>query len=240
MENIICMKVGVMQPYFFPYIGYWQLINAVDKYVIYDDVNYINRGWVNRNRILVNGNTKYFNVPLFGASQNKLINEITVNLDEKEIERNLRILKSSYKKAPYFEEIYPIMEEILKYKSNILSAYLANSIKVICKYLDINTEIIISSSLKKDNRLKGEEKILAICKELKATDYYNAIGGMNLYHFDLFSEQGVKLHFIKTNEISYKQFDNDFQPCLSIIDVLMFNGFEHVKSLLLDFTLVEE
>lgn len=234
------MKVGIMQPYFFPYIGYWQLMNEVDKYVIYDDVNYINRGWINRNRILVDGSPKYFNVPLLGASQNKLIKEIKVNLDEKKINRNMSIIKYNYKKAPYFELIYPLISEILNYKFDILSEYLTNSIKIICQYLEINTEIIMSSNLKKDNRLKGEIKILAICKELETTDYYNAIGGKDLYHFNLFAEHGIKLHFLKTNEIRYKQFDNEFQPSLSIIDVLMFNSHTQVKEMLHNFTLVEK
>ncbi len=234
------MKVGIMQPYFFPYIGYWQLMNEVDKYVIYDDVNYINRGWINRNRILVDGSPKYFNVPLLGASQNKLIKDIKVNLDENKINRNMSIIKYNYKKAPYFELIYPLILEILNCKFDILSEYLTNSIRVICQYLEINTKIIMSSNLKKDNSLKGEIKILAICKELETTDYYNAIGGQELYHFNLFAEQGIKLHFVKTNEMRYRQFENEFQPSLSIIDVLMFNSRTQVKEMLHNFTLVEK
>lgn len=232
------MKVGVMQPYFFPYIGYWQLLNAVDRYVIYDDVNYINRGWINRNRILFNGNSRYFNVPLLGASQNKLINEIGVNSDEKEIKRNLSILVNCYRKAPYFSQIYPILEAVICYNTDNLSDYLGNSIFTITKYLDINTEIMFSSDLKKDNKLKGESKIIAICKELNATDYYNAVGGMVLYHNDLFFKNEINLHFVRTNSIVYKQFDNEFQPNLSIIDVMMFNSRDQVKDMLHEYTLI--
>ena len=118
------MKIGIMQPYFVPYIGYWQLMNAVDKYVIYDDVNYINRGWINRNRILVNGKPTYFNIPMIGASQNKLINQVGVNNDEKLIIKNLRCIEGAYKKAPNYSEVYPLLEKILRSgKKNISDIY---------------------------------------------------------------------------------------------------------------------
>ena len=122
------MKLGIMQPYFIPYIGYWQLLNAVDTYVIYDDVNYIKGGWVNRNRILVNGEAKYFNVPLIGASPNKLINEVNVNTDIRTIEKNKRTITAAYCKAPFFEDVYPIVLAILQFESNNLAEYLEHSI----------------------------------------------------------------------------------------------------------------
>ena len=233
------MKIGVMQPYFFPYIGYWQLLNLVDRYVIYDDVNYIKRGWINRNRILVGGSPKFFNVELIGASQNRLIKEVKVNTSPKEKEKSLHTIEYNYKKAPCFDEVYPLIEECLKFDSDVLSEYLAHSIRCICMYLDIDTEIIMSSDLNKDNSLKGEDKILDICRELDATDYYNAIGGQELYHYDRFSEQGMKLHFLKTDDIVYRQFGDVFYPNLSIIDVLMFNDKDRVKEMLKDYTLVE-
>lgn len=229
--------VGIMQPYFFPYIGYWQLMNAVDQYVVYDDVNYINRGWINRNRILVNGEAKYYNLPLLGASQNKLIKDIGVDLDDKQRKRNICIIRDSYKKAPYYKCVFPLIEEVLACKSDVLSEYLKNSFEVICKYLNIETEIILSSDIEKDNSLKGENKIIAICEKLNATDYYNAIGGKELYHFESFIIKNIKLHFLNTNTIKYKQYDDNFLPNLSIIDVLMFNERERVIEMLDQYTL---
>lgn len=232
------MKVGIMQPYFFPYIGYWQLMNLVDKYVIYDDVNYINRGWINRNRILSNGTVKYFNLPLFGASQNKLINEIKVNNESKEIKRNLCILHDSYRKAPYYDEVFELLRIALKENtSTTLADYLFHTFKVVCAYLDIKTELIMSSSFEKKNALKGEARIIDICKRLDATDYYNAIGGKALYYPIEFINNNINLHFLKCNDIRYKQFGNSFCDNLSIIDVLMFNRRDDVIRMLNDYTI---
>ncbi|MBR5597730.1 MAG: WbqC family protein [Lachnospiraceae bacterium] len=233
-------KIGIMQPYFFPYIGYWQLMNAVDQYVVYDDVNYINRGWINRNKILINGEPKYYNLPLLGASQNKLINEVNVNLNEREIKKNLYIIRENYKKAPSYNKIYPLLEEVFSCKSNVLSEYLLNSINIVREYLDIKTEIIMSSNINKDNSLRGENKILDICEKLKATEYYNAIGGKTLYHADLFACRNIKLYFLETKSLRYCQFGEEFYENLSIIDVLMFNEREKVIELLKEYTLYIE
>jgi hypothetical protein len=232
------MKIGIMQPYFMPYMAYWQLINAVDKYVIYDDVNYINRGWIGRNRILVEGEPKYINISMLNASQNKKINEIQVHNESKTLAKKLRTIEYAYKKAPYYERISPLIERILKYMNLNLAQYIENSINIICDYLEIKTELIISSSLKKNNNLKGQEKILDICKLLDATEYYNAIGGRELYSYVDFMSNGIELKFLKMNDIIYKQFNNEFQRNLSIIDVLMFNSKEKVCEMLQQYTVI--
>lgn len=232
------MKVGIMQPYFIPYIGYWQLLNAVDIYVIYDDVNYINRGWINRNRILIDGKPAYFNIPMLKASQNKLINEIEVNHDKKLLNKNLKTIEMAYKKAPHFEEIFPLIDVIMNCKEKYLSDFITNSLKLICDYLKIETKLILSSSLKKNNNLKGQDKILEICSILKATEYYNAIGGQALYSYDKFREKGIQLKFLKSNLIEYMQFKKEFQPNLSILDVLMFNSIAEINEMLKKYTLI--
>ena len=228
-----------MQPYFIPYIGYWQLLNAVDQYVIYDDVNFIKGGWINRNRILINKTPQYFNIPMLGASPNKLINEVGVNHDEKIINKNLRIIKAAYGKAAMFDKVFPLIEEMFRCKETNIAAYIAKSTEVICSYLDIETKLIISSDLDKDNTLTGQEKVLEICRILGATDYYNAIGGRELYSFDRFEERGIRLHFLQRNEIRYPQFDDCFYPDLSIVDVMMFNTKDRVKEMLEEYTLIE-
>ncbi len=232
------MKIGIMQPYFFPYIGYWQLLNLVDKYVIFDDVNYIKRGWINRNRILMNGDAVLFNVPLLGVSQNKLINQIEVNNDKKLLIKNLKTIELAYRKAPYFGDVYPLVERILENEASNIAEYNAYSIKYISEYLDIKTELIMSSKLSKDNSLKSQNKILEICELLGATEYYNAIGGQELYSKDAFANKNIQLRFLKTNDIRYQQFKNDFVSNLSIIDVMMFNSVSTIKEFLLDYTLV--
>jgi hypothetical protein len=221
-----------MQPYFFPYMGYWQLLNAVDIYVMYDDVNFIKGGWINRNRILMDGSATFINVHMCGASPNKLINEVEVSDDKRSRGKTLRTLESCYRKAPYFKNVFPIFENILIQKEKNLAQYLKYSIKKVCEYLNIETRIIVSSKINKNNNLKGQDKILEICKILGANKYYNAIGGKELYSYDIFKKERIKLSFLKMGMIEYKQFDNKFVPNLSIIDVMMFNEPNKIKKML--------
>lgn len=232
------MKVGIMQPYFVPYIGYWQLMNAVDKYVIYDDVNFIKSGWINRNRILLNQETKYLNIPMIGASSFKLINEVEINQDQKLIKKTIRTIENAYSKAPYYKIVSPMIAEILNCGKNNLASYITKSFEIICDYLEIHTELILSSTLAKDNNLRSQDKVIAICKLLGGKEYYNAIGGKNLYEKKSFEREGIQLNFLETNEIVYQQFNHEFIPNLSIIDVMMFNDKETIKKMLTMFKLV--
>ena len=229
------MKLGIMQPYFFPYIGYWQLMNEVN---IYDDVNYIKGGWVNRNRILMNGKPQYFNLPMIGASPNKLIKEVQVNNDPKIIAKNLNTIDVAYHKAPYFSDVFPLIKRCLECGMPDVASYIKASFEIINKYLGIETELLVSSSLRKDCSLKGQEKVISICKLLGADEYYNAIGGQSLYSSEEFNKFQLKLGFLKTNNISYEQTGGEFQPNLSIIDVMMFNSVEDIHRLLNDYVIV--
>jgi hypothetical protein len=229
------MKLGIMQPYFLPYIGYWQLINAVDKYVIYEDVQFIKGGWINRNNLLLNGDKFMFNLILIGASPNKLINEISIHPDQRKL---IKTIESSYKKAPYFATVFPIINQIVDFENKNLAKFIGNSILQICNYLDIKTNIIFSSKLQKDNELKGQDKIIYICKALHATEYFNAIGGQELYSKAVFEMNSIQLKFLKTEPVEYKHFSNQFIPRLSILDVMMFNSVEEVKAMLDNFELI--
>ena len=232
------MKVGIVQPYFFPYLGYWQLINAVDKYVIFDDVNYIKRGWINRNRILNDGSIQYLNVYLKAVSQNKLINDIEVDC-EGSATKDLQIIRNAYCKAPYFDTAFPVIECILKQSEHNLARYNGNAIKIILDYLNVDTELLYSSEIAKDNSLRGQEKIMSICESLGATEYVNAIGGQELYNSAFFAQKGMKLFFLKTDDIRYKQFGDVFYEDLSIIDVMMFNSRDTIIDYLGQYTLIE-
>lgn len=231
------MKVGIMQPYFFPYLGYWQLLNAVDKYVIYDDVNFIKNGWINRNNILLGRQKHMITIPLDGASPNLPINQIRMTSNVKDKEKLLKTIEMAYKKAPYFNQVFPIISKVVMEPTCLISNALINMFNLVCQYLDIKTELIISSDIAKNNALKGQDKVLHICKLLGATDYINAIGGTELYNQADFQANGINLHFLKMNDVEYKQFGNEFIAGLSIIDVLMFNSKEDIKKLLLQFTL---
>lgn len=229
------MTIAIMQPYLFPYIGYWQLINAVDTFVIYDDVNYINKGYINRNSILSNGKSQQFTLELIGASQNKLINEIEVGNNLKKL---LKTIEMSYKKAPYFDNIFLIIEDIFNQEEKNLAKFIGYSLQKIANYLDIDTKFIYSSHIEKDNTLKAQDKIIDICKKLEARVYINSIGGQELYNKEKFKEENIKLNFLKTQFIEYKQFKNDFVPSLSIIDILMFNSKDEIKNMLNRYELV--
>ena len=232
------MKIGIMQPYFLPYIGYWQLMNAVDRYVVYDDVNFIKGGWINRNRILIHGAPAYLNLPMLGASPNLLIKEIRVNPDPRLAGKSLRTIRDAYAKAPYFSEVYPLMERILTCGETSLSQFILNSFRVLTPYLGIGTELLLSSELEKDCSLRAQEKVISICTLLGGTEYYNAIGGQELYSREDFERSGLSLHFLKTRPVEYPQFGGEFQSNLSILDVMMFNSKEQIAQLLQQYDLV--
>jgi hypothetical protein len=228
------MTIAIMQPYIFPYIGYFQLIHAVDKFVLYDDVNFINKGWINRNNILVSGQPHLFTIPLKDASQNKLIHEVELANSDPWQKKLLKTIRQSYQKAPYFEKVFVLIEEIVNLKVQTIHELATSAIKQICAFLEIQTVIEPSSTIYKNTHLKGQNRILDICKQENADHYINPIGGMELYDRHTFETKGIKLDFIKSAASPYSQFKNEFVPWLSIIDMLMFNSPEdmmkHLKA----------
>lgn len=226
------MKIAIMQPYFLPYIGYFQLINAVDVFVVYDNIQYTKKGWFNRNRFLQNGKDAYFTIPLKKDSDYLNVVDRTVALDFNK-NKLLNQLREAYKKAPHFLQGFSFFEECVQHDESNLFKYIYYSITKVVEVLDIQTRIIVSSSIDIDHSLRAQDKVLAICKALNADTYFNPIGGVELYSKENFEENGVKLHFINSEPLEYKQFKNDeFVPWLSIIDVMMFNDLENIKKML--------
>ncbi len=216
------MKIGIMQPYFLPYIGYFQLIKAVNKFILFDDVNYIKKGWINRNRIVINEKEFMFIIPLEKVSQNKLINEINITKDSEWKSRLVETFDATFRKAPMYSKVFPVLEEIITKNERNLSAFLTNSLVQICRYLDIKTPIELSSLKYKTTPLKGQDKILNICIQEDADIYFNPIGGTNLYNRKTFEEKGIKLQFLKSLPVIYPRFNGESIPFLSIIDLMMF------------------
>lgn len=212
-----------MQPYFLPYIGYFQLIAAVDKFVILDDVNYIHRGWINRNRLLLNGKPHTFTVPLHAASQNKLICDMTLASEQGWRDKLMRTIRQAYGKAPCCDSASTLLERIIFYPAMQLDTYLLNSLQEIVRYLSLDVTIESSSRIYKNTQLKGQERIQDICHQEHAGIYVNPIGGVDLYDRNSFSEQGITLYFLKSHAMSYPQGRGEYVPWLSILDVLMFN-----------------
>ena len=223
------MKLAVMQPYFLPYIGYFQLIASVDQFIVYDNIKYTKKGWINRNRMLQNGSDVTFSLPLkkdsdsFQVVQRNLVPDF--NRD-----KLLNQFSGAYRKAPYFEQTMPLIELIVRFKDNNLFDYLHHSINQICEYLGITTEVRVSSTLDIDHNLQSQEKVLALCQAANAKTYVNAIGGIELYSKEIFQDKGIELKFIKSKSFEYKQFDKPFVPWLSILDVMMFNPPNRVKN----------
>ncbi len=227
-----------MQPYFFPYIGYFQLINAVNKFVIYDDVKFIKGGWINRNNLLVNGEKNLFSVPVKKPSQTRLIKDALLDNSTQWQSKLLKTIELNYKKAPFFADVYPILEKIILPKRELLIDLVSESIEMICEYLNINTELIVSSKTYNNIKLNKEHRLIDICKKEHANIYINPIGGTDLYTKDTFQKDKIILSFLKTNSIIYPQLSNDFIPYLSIIDVLIFNSKSTVQNYLNEYTLV--
>lgn len=228
------VKIGVMQPYFFPYIGYWQLLANVDTYVVFDDVNYIKRGWVNRNAILLGGHRHIVTLSLKKASQNKRIIEI-------ELADNAKLLKTiaqAYAKAPQYDSVMPLIERVMCSGEQNLADFLYISIRAVADFLSLKTTFVRSSEMVKDESLKGAEKVRDICQRLGATQYWNAIGGKELYSHDFFAEKGISLAFVQPQCIKYAQGSKEFVPWLSIIDMLMFNSRQEMETQLMGYTLV--
>jgi len=227
------MTLAIMQPYFFPYIGYWQLINAVDTFVVYDNIQFSKKGWFHRNNILMNDKKTLFTIPLKKDSDSlDVVDRYLSDDSEKQVKKILAQIKNSYRKAPYFNEVYPLIEAIFFNQEKNLFNYIYYSIKMVCNYLEIGTTIVKSSTIDIDHNLKGQDKVIAINKNLNSTKYINPIGGIELYDAKSFAKENIELLFLKSELPEYKQFKNEFVSYLSIIDVMMFNSQDEIKSML--------
>ena len=227
-----------MQPYFFPYVGYFQLISAVDKFVLYDDVNYIKKGWINRNQILVNERPHLFTIPIENASQNVLIKDMKLAVTAKWKKNFLKTIEHAYKKAPYFEEVLSMVDDVLSLETRYLLDWLRKAIELVTHYLGVETALIEASTNYNNRELKAQDRILDICITEKTDEYLNLIGGKKIYNKHDFKNRGIELLFIKTKDMDYQHFHGRVRNNLSIIDVLMFNSIAETNSMLNAFDLI--
>ncbi|WP_417558553.1 WbqC family protein [Mesoflavibacter zeaxanthinifaciens] len=236
------MKIAIMQPYFFPYLGYFQLINAVDIFISYDDVNYIKGGWINRNNLLIQGKPNLFTISLEDSSSFSLISQTKIDIKKFSVfkKKFLKTITQSYKRAPYYNDVFPLLENFFDSNNKTFISDIAyDSLILISNYLKLNTKFQKSSIQYADSKgLDRTERLITIIKKNKAQDYINPIGGQDIYDKDYFKLKGIKLHFLQSIKVNYIQLDNDFVPWLSIIDVIMFNSKEEVGHLLNKYTLV--
>ena len=217
-----------MQPYFLPYIGYFQLIAAVDLFIVYDNIKYTKKGWINRNRMLLNGIDTIFSLPLKKDSDylHVVDRELSSDFNRQKFLNQMRV---AYIKAPQYNAVWPVFEKIVMYENNNLFRYIHNSIIEICRYLDVKTRICLSSDVPIDHDLKSQDKVMALCKAVNGDTYINSVGGVELYSQEVFKENNIDLKFIKSMPLEYPQFGANFIPWLSIIDVMMFNSPEIIK-----------
>lgn len=234
------MVVAIMQPYLFPYIGYFQLIGAVEKFVVYDNIEYTKKGWINRNRFLQDGADAYFTVPLKSDSDFLNVNErrIAEGFWERDLPKLLARFKNSYQKAPYFSSVFPLLEDCLSNEKENLFEFIFDSIKSVSAYLNLKTEFIVSSNISIKNGLRGKDRVIASCKSLAGETYINPMGGMSLYDKEEFAAHNIQLRFLQPQNVVYQQFGENFVPNLSIIDVLMFNSREKVGEFLQQYELI--
>jgi hypothetical protein len=224
--------VAIMQPYFLPYMGYFQLIAAVDLFIVYDNIKYTKKGWINRNRLLQNDTDVMFSLPLKKDSDslNVCERELAADFNRKKL---LNQFKNAYGHAPYFAQTLPLIEQIVTYKQINLFQFIHHAIVKVCEHLGITTKIEISSSINIDHALKNQDKVLALCEAVNASVYVNAIGGIDLYSKKTFHDKGLVLKYIQSKSFEYPQFGKEFVPWLSIVDVMMFNSIDEIKSYIL-------
>jgi hypothetical protein len=227
------MIVSIMQPYFFPYIGYFQLMSACDVFVVFDDAQYIRRGWVNRNRILIKDEPQWVTFPVNYADHRWPINRREYLLqDGVQPQKLLRRIAGAYQGAPHFRETIDLVSEILSYPNSNVAAFNVHLMRKIAAALGIPTPLVMASELEKDNNLRGQDIVVDTCRRLDARVYVNPIGGVQLYETEFFASNGITLRFLKTCAPEYPQFGGPYRPWLSIIDVLMFNGTEKTSAML--------
>ncbi len=233
------MTIGIMQPYFFPYIGYFQLIAQSDAFIFHDDVQYIKGGWINRNRILRDGAPRWINFPVTGASHTLPINQRNYQLTRRNVTQILRAIESSYRKAPHFKNIFPLLRQIISYDDPNIASFNINLISRLAVHLQINKNFLRSSELVTENRRCGQERVVHLCQQLGATDYVNPIGGKELYQPKSFKDAGINLKFLESTPRSYQQFGQITTANLSIVDVMMFNSQSDIATMLTEYQLIE-
>lgn len=226
------MKLAIMQPYFFPYIGYFQLIAASDVFVLHDDVQFIKGGWVNRNRILFNGESRMITFPVRKDAYDLPINARSYVNDKQARKDIINLIKQAYAKAPCYSQVFPMLDELLMFEDRNVARFNENLIRHIANFIGLRCRIITSSGIDKDNCLTGAARVLDMCKRLETTEYTNPIGGAQLYQQESFQKCGITLRFLEAQNEPYEQRGDAWVPFLSIIDVLMFNTVQEIHQLL--------
>jgi hypothetical protein len=226
-------KLGAMQPYFFPYLGYFQLIKAVNVFVVLNRVQYTKRGWINRNYLLDDHQRpKRFTLSIQKGGQKEAIQARKIVPGPKNKDKILNALRQAYRKAPQYDQVMPGLAEAIGREEIRLDRYLFSCIQFVCRYLGLSTRIVLESDVAYPAVEGRANRLIALSSFFQAGEYVNPMGGKGLYSPEEFEEQGLRLTFLQSKPVGYAQFSSPFVPNLSIIDVLMFNSRDQVSWLL--------
>lgn len=222
-----------MQPYFFPYIGYWQLMEKVDQWIIFDDIQFINKGWINRNRILhpnIEKDWQYITLPLAKKNQKDKICEISIDNQKNWFDEMLGKMSHYAKKTSYYNSTVDLFKQCVDEDGIYLSDLLIKTIHVIAKVLNIKAKIRVQSEMKLNLKEVDHpgQWALRICEIIGAKEYINPISGQKLFNKDEYRSSGIELRFFQTEEHVYNQKRNKFVPKLSIIDSLMWESIDNL------------
>lgn len=234
------VKVAIMQPYFLPYIGYWQLMHHVDIFVVYDDIEYTKKGWISRNRFLLNGKPEIFSLPLKKGSDFLDVRErkLSETFSAEKV-RLINRLEAAYRNAANFKEGKSLLDDIFASVDTNLFRFIYQSIEQVRSRLGMTNLLIVSSAIGIPRQMNGQTRVIATCKALGGTDYINPIGGVDLYSEQAFSAEGIRLHFQRVRPLEYQQFEYEFVPNLSILDSIMLLGIQSVREFLPEMDLLE-
>lgn len=224
--------VAIMQPYLFPYLGYIQLMQAVDEFVFFDTAQFIRRGWIHRNRIVLNGKAHTFTVPVTKCARNTLIQDVLWSADPLVRIKLLQTIKQAYKDAPYVDAVLPWVERTLRSTESSVAKLIEMHFIDVYNYLGLEVNFYLASSRKWTEAYGASERILSMCMDVNATCYINPINGRHLYDASDFAMKGIELQFLEMDAVEYPQMGSEFVSHLSMIDVLMMNEPTEVLNLL--------
>jgi hypothetical protein len=228
-------SIAIMQPYLFPYIGYFQLVDSVDAFVFYDDVNFIKKGWIHRNRILIQQEAHFVSLSCKKISQNKLICETELVDDDFHKRKWMQTCEFAYKKAPFFKQTMDLLESCFSQEFASIGHLAAISVQLVSKYLGLLPKFYLSSENPIGLNEGRAERLIAICEHYQASQLINPVGGGFLYDPNLFYQKGIELTLLKFKLNSYQQLhsSHSFVSGLSILDVLMFNSIDEIRTKIL-------
>jgi len=232
--------ICIMQPYVFPYVPYFQLAAAVDEFWVFDDVQYIRRGWMNRNYILLKGEKCRFTLPVTAGNRSDLIRHKSLAVDfSKSLRAFSELIRHAYREAPYADDVYAIIDELQGRTQSSFLNFAVATMSLCFRHLDIRAQFRFTSELKLGSEFSGAGRVMEICHRVGAEQYVNPVGGALLYDPNAFAARGINLQFLQGRCLPYPQVGRtQFQPGLSILDLIANVDYRSRKAQMQSYSLV--